>query len=299
MRIEQPGPVTPRITLMGRNESCVYLIDGGDEYALLGGGMTYVVPDILSQVDEMGIVPEKIRHLVIHHSHFDHVGIVPRIKEIWPWIKVTASVRAEQLLERSDVVAAISSLNLMLLPEQGMDELKQSLDISRIGVDRTVSDGDVIHCGDLELKVIEVPGHSSCSMAVYIPEEKALSASDAGGIPYGDEIFAAANSNFDQYQASLEKMAVYDSDVHLAEHYGAIIGEDGKKFLGKSMAQAVEMRRLLEATYARHRDEKKSVDGLIEIISSRASGYFLPREVMAMVLGQMIRFVAKQFAGDR
>ena len=298
MRVEQPGPVTPRITLMGRNESCVYLVDGGGEYALLGGGMTYVVPDILSQVDDLGIDPKKILYLVIHHAHFDHVGIVPRIKEVWPWIRVIASVRAKELLARPDVVKSIASLNLMLLPETCM-KLKHSLDIKTIGVDQTLSDGEVIQCGDLELAAIEVPGHSSCSMALYIPAEKALAASDAGGIPYGDDIFAAANSNFDLYQASLEKMDSYDTQVHLSEHYGALIGDEGRDFMVKSMAQAVEMRDLLEETYARHRDEKKTVEELIEVISSRASDYFLPREVMAVVLGQMTRFIAKQFAGEK
>lgn len=297
MRVDQPGPVTPRITLLGRNESCVYLIDGGHEYALLGGGMTYIVPDILSQVDDLGIDPKRIRHLVIHHAHFDHVGIVPRIKAVWPWIRVIASHRAKALLSRPDVVNAISSLNLMLLPEQCGDELKSSLDIQTIGVDQTLSDGEVLQCGDLGLEAIEVPGHSSCSMAVYIPAEKTLSASDAGGIPYGEDIFAAANSNFDRYQASLEKMAAYDTQIHLSEHYGALTGDEGQGFMAKSIARAAEMRIMLEETYGRHRDEEKTVEELVEVISGRASGYFLPREVMALVLGQMTRFIAKQF-GD-
>ncbi len=294
MRVEQPGPVTPKITLTGRNESCVYLIDGGDEYALLGGGMTYIVPDILSQVDALGVDPQKIRQLVIHHAHFDHVGIVPRIKAVWPWIRVIASARAKAQLSRPEVVKVISSFNLMLLPETGADTLRQSLDIQTIGVDQTLADGQEIQCGDLALQAIEVPGHSSCSMAIYIPAEKALAASDAGGIPYGDDIFAAANSNFDRYQASLEKMAAYDTRVHLSEHYGAVLGAEGRGFMAKSMAQAVEMRRLLEETYARYRDEQKTVDALIEEISGRTSGYFLPRQVMAMVLGQMTRFIASQ-----
>jgi len=298
MRIEQHGPVTPKITLLGRNESCVYLVDGGNEYALLGGGMTYIVPDILSQVEAMGIDPEMIRQLVIHHAHFDHVGIVPRIKEVWPWIRVIASARAKILLSRPDVVKAISSLNHMLLPEESGAELKNSLTIQSIDVDQTLADGEVIQCGDLDLEALEVPGHSSCSMAIYIPTEKTLAASDAGGIPYGEDIFAAANSNFDLYQAGLEKMAACDTRVHLSEHYGALTGDEGQGFMAKSIAQAVDMRAMLEKTYARHRDEKKTVEALAGVISGRASGYFLPREVMEMVLGQMTRFIAKQF-GDR
>lgn len=295
MKIEQPGPVTPRITLLGRNESCVYLINGKTEYAILGGGMTYIAPDIISQLDEMGINPEKIKRLIIHHSHFDHVGIVPFLKKAWPWMRITSSNRAKELLARPDVVKSIISLNRMLIPENETQDLHTSLDIKTIDVDDTVSDKDKIICGDLTFEAIDVPGHSSCSMAVYIPEEKALSASDAGGIPFGDGVFAAANSNFDAYQASLKKMAAFDTQVHLAEHYGALTGEDGKNFMTRSIADAVKMRQLLETTYARHRDEKKTVDELLEVVSRQAPGYFLPKEIMALVLGQMTRFIVKKY----
>ncbi|MDD9302338.1 MAG: MBL fold metallo-hydrolase [Desulfobacter sp.] len=296
MRVEQPGPVTLRITLMGRNESCVYLVDGKEEYAILGGGMTYIVPDLMTQIKAAGIDEKKISRLIIHHSHFDHLGIVPYVKKRWPWIKISASARAAELLSRKDVVASIASLNLMLLPDQGAADLKESLGIQTIEIDEILSQGDEISCGDLGFKMIEVPGHSSCSMASYLFQEKAMFASDAGGIPYGDHVFAAANSNFDDYQASLEKLAAYETRVHLSEHYGALTGEEGHRFISRSIEAAAKMRELLETTYARYQDEKKTVKALVEIVSSQASGYFLPKEVMAMVLCQMTRFIAKQYS---
>jgi glyoxylase-like metal-dependent hydrolase (beta-lactamase superfamily II) len=224
MRIEQPGKINDRITLLGRNESCVYLVDGHTEYAILGGGMSYIVPDVMAQIKAANIEVKKIRRLVLHHSHFDHVGIAPFLKQQWPWIKITASVRAKELLARKDVVTGIVSLNQMMLPKTAQqDPVRASLDIKTIGVDETVAQGDVIGCGDLDFEILDVPGHSSCSMAIYIPEEKVLSASDSAGILFGEMVFAAANSNFDLYQESLKKMAKYQVGIHLFEHYGALI----------------------------------------------------------------------------
>lgn len=279
MRIEQPGKVNDRITLLGRNESCVYLVDGRDEYAILGGGMTYIVPDVMAQIKAADIEVEKIRRLVVHHSHFDHVGIAPFLKQQWPWIKITASVRAEELLAREDVVAGIVALNQMMLPKTTQNSLRESLDIKTIGVDETVAQGDVLACGDLDFEVIDVPGHSSCSMAVYIPGEKVLSASDSAGILYGDMVFAAANSNFDLYQASLEKLAEYEVAVHLFEHYGALIQPAGSKFMKQSMADAATMRQWVETIYDSTRDEQKTVEALLEQISKTAPGYFLPKKL--------------------
>lgn len=300
MRIEQPGKVNDRITLLGRNESCVYLVDGKDEYAILGGGMTYIVPDVMAQIKAAGIEVEKIRRLVLHHSHFDHVGIAPFLKQQWPWIKITASVRAKQLLAQEDVVAGIVGLNQMMLPKK--DELAylcESLDIKTIWVDETVAQGDVLGCGDLDFEIIDVPGHSSCSMAIYIPREKVLSASDSAGIIYGDMVFAAANSNFDLYQESLEKMAEYEVAIHLFEHYGALIQPSGNGFMKQSMADAGTIRQWIEKIYDSTRDEQKTVEALLEQVSKTASGYFLPKKIMAVVLGQMTRFIAKQHGAKK
>lgn len=304
MHIQTPGPVTGRITLLGRPESCLYLVDGGKESALLGGSMAYVVPDLMAQVRDMGINPERITRLVIHHTHFDHMGLVPFLKGQWPWLTVTATERGKAQLSRPDVVKAVVSLNRMLLPAEAnlfSKEVTASLDAalerSAVEVDRTVADGQTLRCGDLDLEILEVPGHSSCSMAVYIPAEKALSASDAGGIPYGGRVFAAANSNFDLYQESLEKMAALGARVHLSEHYGALTGDAGRGFMQRSMADAAAMRTLLETTWARYRDEQQTVDAMMAEVEAEAGGYFLPREVMAMVLGQMVRFMARTKGG--
>jgi hypothetical protein len=55
MKIKEPGKVTDRITLLGRRESNVYLLDGGTEAAIIGGGMVYIVPEVLEQIREMAV----------------------------------------------------------------------------------------------------------------------------------------------------------------------------------------------------------------------------------------------------
>ena len=139
-----------------------------------------------------------------------------------------------------------------------------------------VSDGEILTCSDLSLEILEVPGHSSCSIAVYIPEEKALFASDAGGIPFGDKIFTAANANFDLYQQSLEKMAAKDVEIHLAEHYGALSGTEGRQFLGKAIAAAAETRQTLEAAYDETGDVAKTTEMITDGIMADAPRVFFP-----------------------
>ncbi|MBW2087041.1 MAG: MBL fold metallo-hydrolase, partial [Deltaproteobacteria bacterium] len=97
MRITEPGRVTDRIFFLGRTESCIYLVDGGEENALIGGGMVYAAFEIPKQIQNFGIKEDRIRRIVILHAHFDHVGCIPYFKKRWPWAKVTASARAKEM----------------------------------------------------------------------------------------------------------------------------------------------------------------------------------------------------------
>lgn len=294
MIIEKPGFVTDRILFLGRKESCVYLLIGSEEFALLGGGLTYIVPDIIKQMKRVKIEEKKIKRIIILHSHFDHCGIVPFFKRRWPWASITASQRAKELLDKPEVMESISSLNQILLTEHGLEQPDKNFEIEldRINIDDVVKEGDILSCDDLSMEVMEVPGHSSCSIAIYVPQEKAMFASDAGGIPIGDRIFTAANSNFDKYQESLQKMARYEIEVYLTEHFGARTGSDGRQFLQKSMDAAMETRSILEASYAKTKDIEKSTKEITDTVMEWVPEDFMPKEIITMVIGQMIRFVA-------
>ena len=295
MVFDLPGKITDRIWLVGRRESCAYIVGAEDEYALLGGAMAYVAPDVLDQLADFGIDETKIRRIVILHSHFDHCGMVPFLKRCWPWAVVTASARSRDLLQKPKVIESIAALNQAMITTSGRTDSTEdfALPFDGIDVEAVVGDGDVLGCSDLSLEILDVPGHSSCSIAIYIPEEKALFASDAGGIPLGDRIFTAANSNFDLYQASLAKMATRDIAIHLAEHYGARSGEEGRRFLEKAMTAAAETRHSLERTYAETGDEARTTAIVTDWIMAEAPVGFLPREVVAIIAGQMVHYIAK------
>jgi len=244
MIIESAGKVTDRILLLGKKESNVYLLMDQDEYTIIGGGMIHIAPDVVKQLQDFAIDEKKIKRIIILHAHFDHCGLAPFLKKRWPWAKITASSRAKELLSTPKVSESIKVMNQGVLAMHGQEKNAKEMgfEFTNIKVEDTVSGGDTLRCGNLTMEIIDVPGHSSCSIAVYVPEEKAMFASDAGGIPSGDHIFTAANSNFNKFQTSLKKMAGYDIEVHLAEHGGAFTGKDGKNFLNRSIETAEKTR---------------------------------------------------------
>jgi len=294
MIIETAAPVTGRITLLGRRESCIYLLNHGNEYTLLGGGMTYIIPDVLRQLETFAVDESRITRIIILHTHFDHVGIVPYMKNRLPGLKICASERGKAQLSRLEVIDSITGLNRFMLQKEGDSfENLSALSFDGITVDEVLRDGRKIAIGDRTLEILETPGHSSCSLSVYVPEEKALFASDSLGIPFMDKVFTSANSNFDRYEEGLERLAGYDIEVLLAEHYGALTGEEARTFIARSKESALITRRIIEDAFRKHRDEAKTAEEVTALFLNEGSGYFLPREVVQLVVGQMTRFIAK------
>ena len=82
--------------------------------------MAYVAPDVLEQVEAFGIDEQKIRRIVILHSHFDHCGMVPFLKRRWPWVTVTGSQKSQDLLRKPKVIDSIEMLNQAMIAQNGL-----------------------------------------------------------------------------------------------------------------------------------------------------------------------------------
>ena len=296
MIIDQPGKVSDTITMLGKQESCAYFVDGGDACAILGGGLAGIIPDIEAQLAAMAVAPQRIKHLVILHSHFDHCGIVPYFKNKWPWVEVAASERAQTILSKPKAVANIEAFNKRHLEETLPNVHPRDLCVEgfSIHVDRVVGEGDRLACGNLTLQVLETPGHSTCSISIYFPQEKAVFVSDAVGISMGDKVFTAANSDFDQYEASLDKIFALDPETILSEHRGGRTGDDCKRFMPACRRAAREMRGMVEQSFARTGDIKKSTQEIADRFTASAPAGMIAPWVGELVVGSMVYQISRR-----
>lgn len=132
----------------------VYLLDGGNECALIDAGGGRDVPAILSRIEGDGLDLRKLRYLLLTHAHADHAGGAAELCERLN-LRVVAHPTAARFVRDGD--------------ERGI-----SLDVARQAgaypadyrfracpVHQEVREGDRITVGDLTLEVIETPGHCS------------------------------------------------------------------------------------------------------------------------------------------
>jgi glyoxylase-like metal-dependent hydrolase (beta-lactamase superfamily II) len=300
MRIRKPGKVRDQLWFLGREESGVYLLEEDDESMIVSGGMSYIVPDLLQQFREFGIDEEKVTKLLILHAHFDHVGIVPFIKRRHPKMEIYASRRGWEILQMEKATNTINEFSRTVAKRMGKEEVHSTFDLDwRDDVTgETVCEGNRINLGDLEISILEIPGHSSCCIAAYVPELKTLFPTDGGGIPFSETIITSGNSNYTKYQQGLERLKGLEVEYYCADHYGYVTGGEAREFISKSIEMARQQRARIEEVYRTTKDIDLAAQKLISLFYDENPYYFLSPEIFLGVYRQMVQHIAKAMEGN-
>jgi glyoxylase-like metal-dependent hydrolase (beta-lactamase superfamily II) len=299
MRIRKPGKVREGIWCLGREESGVYLLEGDDSSMIISGGMSYIVSDMLQQIKAFGIDEKRMKKLLILHSHFDHVGIVPFFKRRHPKIEVYASQRGWEVLQMDKAILTINEFGRNVARRMGKGDVYSAYDLEwRKDVSgTTIREGNRIDLGGLEVSILEIPGHSSCCIAAYVPELKALFPTDGGGIPFDKTIVSSGNSNYTQYQQSLERLKDLEVDYYCADHYGYVTGAEAREFISRSIESAKKNRAWMEEVYRSTRDIDAAAQELTSSFYQENPDYFLSPEIFLDVYRQMVRHMATVMEG--
>jgi glyoxylase-like metal-dependent hydrolase (beta-lactamase superfamily II) len=261
---------------------------------IVEGGMSYIVSDVLQQFKEFNIDENRIKKLLILHSHFDHVGIVPFFQRRHPRIEVYASQRAWEVLRMDKAIPTINEFGRNVARRMGKEDVYSDYDIEwrKDTSGKTIHEGDRIDLGGTEVSILEIPGHSSCCIAAYVPQLKALFPTDGGGIPFDKIIISSGNSNYTKYQQSLEKLKDLEVDYYCADHYGYVTGEEAREFISKSIEMAKRNRTQMEEVYRSTRDIEVAAQKLISSFYEENPYYFLSPEIFLDVYRQMLRHIA-------
>ncbi|PKN20649.1 MAG: hypothetical protein CVU71_02360 [Deltaproteobacteria bacterium HGW-Deltaproteobacteria-6] len=295
MRTRKAGQIREGFWLLGTEESCVYLLAGKKSSALISAGLSYILPDVFRQITSFGIAEKRIEHLIILHAHFDHVGVVPFLKRKYPDLKIYASSRGWEVLEKPKAISVINEFTLKVCRRvRGNADILSTFDWQwREDVSgEKLKQNSCIDLGGRQLEIHETPGHSSCSISVYVPELRSLLPSDAVAIPYRDEYVIAAGSSFEAYQKSLDELAGLDVEILCADHYGYITGAEAAQYIGQSKTGAYQMFDKLRLTLSTEGSVERAAALLVDRHFKQRPDYFVHPDILLGTYTQML----KQFA---
>jgi len=294
MWIKEPVTITEHIEFLGRPELCTYLLKG-DTYALAGGAMAHVIPYVLTQLNDLNVDVERIRYLILLHTHFDHIGMAPHLAQQWPWLRVAVSGVGAEILKNRKALKVIQDYNNSALATNGLLDQAEPLDIVHKGfpVHYILNSGEGLDLGNgITLHPIDVPGHSVCSTALYFPREYALFPSDSIGSLTNEGILPFGSSNYDDFQESIDRLSKVGAEIICLEHFGVLTPPEGKQFCEAAKKVAKEFRSKIADTYR----ERGEVEGAVnELVDDFYFGFskagLLPEDLLRDIVKRMVTFV--------
>jgi len=229
--VRLPFQVTENITLLGSELFNLYLVKG-ETYAIIEGGVSGVTYPFLEQLGQLNVPFEAISHLIILHSHFDHMMVFPTLKGRYPWMKIVSSDLNQAIFTSERTLAKIFDSDrkiTLALKERGMiSEAPILQPPTFFPLDILIREGSVLDLGKgMKMKFFEIPGHSPDCMGAFLEDERVLFCSDGAGF-YTPPDFFRPNYwyRLDEAEKSIDKMKAMDPDILCRGHYGAMIGKD-------------------------------------------------------------------------
>jgi len=294
MWIREPGKVTDRLEFLGTRENCLYLLKGKD-MMIIGGGMGWIAPSLEAQFSAMDFEPQKLKYLVISHSHFDHCGAVPYLKRKFPNIQILASAHSEKIFAKEKAVNSIAANNKYIVDKLGLQSEYERLNLKFDGihVDRVVTEKEIIGLSDdIDVHFLEVPGHTQCSIAAYVPKLKTLFPADAVPPPTEDEeavFFPGPQYDFGMYKQSMARLASLEVEILASEHYGVVIGDQARQTLQEGLRQTEKLENDITNLYRQTGNFDETVQKAAAQILQHNELDFMGRELQLIVLSTVIR----------
>lgn len=270
-----------------------FLIDDGKTaimydsgFAFTGYGVAYKIKNILGE--------RSLDYIFLTHSHYDHaLGSVYALK-YWPDAKVVAGEYATKIFAKPTAKAVMRDLDRKFAEKCGAGEYEDLID--DLKVDIPVSDGDIIKAGDMEFEVVNLPGHTKCSIGYYCPEQKLLLSCETVGVYNGsDDVVPSYLVGYDMTIASIERVQKLDIKNILVPHFGLLDSERTEFYLKKAMESAVETAQEITAMLKNGRSKEDIVQFFKDKFYYGYIKEIYPIDAMELNTGIMIDLLKREF----
>lgn len=209
-----------------------FLIDDGETSILYDTGFGFT-GDKLSENVKAQLGDRKLDYIFLTHSHYDHALGAVYVQKMYPDVKIVAGEYAARIFEKPTAKSTMRTLDRNFARKCGVYEYEDLID--NLKVDIAVNDGDMVKAGKMNFKVINLPGHTKCSVGFYLEENKLLLNSETLGVYFGNEtILPICLVGYEMSLDSFKRAKELDIENMLVPHYGLLNKQETEFFLENS-----------------------------------------------------------------
>ncbi len=215
-----------------------FLIDTGKTAILYDSGFAFTGYAVAEKIKTC-LGSRKLDYIFLTHSHYDHaLGSVYALK-YYPDAKVVAGEYAAKIFAKPTARALMRELDNKFARRCGVESYEDLID--ELHVDIAASDGDIIKAGELKFTVINLSGHTKCSVGYYCKELKLLLSTETIGVYGGDGVVVPSYLvGYKKSLDSIKRVEELEIENILVPHYGLLNSEQTREYLKLAKISNIE-----------------------------------------------------------
>ncbi len=193
----------------------------GDKTIIVETGPSSSIPNLLAGLGEIDIRPADVAYIALTHVHVDHCGGVGTLLRSLPNAKVIVHPKGASHLK--DPAKLWSATQEVLGEVAEIFGEPEPVPENRL----VVSKENTVICGgdQVNLKVVEAPGHASHNLCYYEQHSRVLFTGDSAGayLPEFGTVFPTTPPPFhaDAALITLDKLVLLDPKILCYSHFGS------------------------------------------------------------------------------
>jgi glyoxylase-like metal-dependent hydrolase (beta-lactamase superfamily II) len=238
--------------------SDAFLLITKEKSALIDSGFSFCADKMIENIKN-ALDGRTLDYVLLTHSHYDHASGGVYCKPHFPGVQTVASAYTAKIFSKSSAISVMREMNDSVAKDYGIGTYEDLLD--ELSVDIVVGEGDQIDLGSVKLEVVEAPGHTTCSIAFYVPEEKMLISCETMGVYAGEDLVAPCFLvGCEMSLDFIKRTQKMDIDKILVPHYGIMTGEQCHTFLTNALISNENLYNLIVEDHRKG----KTIDEIIE-----------------------------------
>ncbi|MDO4176628.1 MAG: MBL fold metallo-hydrolase [Bacillota bacterium] len=271
------------------------LIKGSEKNALLDCGMAYCGEATAANLAK---ATDSLDYILLSHSHYDHIGGLPYIRDLFPDAQVCGNEKCARIIERPGARKLMKELGNeakeLYIPESDMEIRTDGLQ-----VDLVLHDGDTINLGDKTITAYETKGHTDCSLSYFLEPEKLLFTSESTGILEGEDyVHTPILKSFSDAFKSLEKCRKLKPEYVCLPHFGMLPCDFNETFFDKFNEECHSKLDFVRGMIKEKLSEEEMFDRYVKKYWTPAKEEEQPYEAFAINSGHILNALLREIKGE-